>query len=116
MRAQSGDERRVPSRHIVFERERAGRCRQRVRRLDIVLKEDRHAVERAQRFAGSAPRIRRTRIGERIRIDGENRLQGRPCAIDLFDPLKISADKLFRRHFACGKSLRDFRQGSGDQS
>src|SRR5690606_9616775 len=74
--------RRIPPRHVVDQREAAGRRRKRTRGLDVVLDQNRHAVERSAR---RRPAIQRSRLLERAGIDRDH---GVEQGIQLLDPLK----------------------------
>ena len=95
LRAQTRDQRAVPLCHVVGQRVGAGRGgKPRILRLDIVLEQDRHAVQRAERL-----RVRATLIGRLGLLDGggierEDGLQARAAAVDGLDAVKIGLGEL----------------------
>ena len=93
LRAQTCDERTVASSDIVFQCQSARRRRDRIEAFNIVFEQDRNAIQRPERFAGSAPRITRFSIGERVRIERQNRLQFGTAAIHSLDPRLIGCDQ-----------------------
>jgi hypothetical protein len=63
---------------IVLQRQRSGGGGDGVLGLDIVLDEDRHAIERPQRVPGAAARIGRLRLCQRIWVERDDAAQLRP--------------------------------------
>ncbi len=87
--AQPRDERGVAVRNIVLQGEGASRGGHVVRCFDIVLDQDRQAVERAERLAGVPLCVQRAGGLQRIRVQGEDRLQRGAGAVDQLDPVQI---------------------------
>ncbi len=116
LRPEAGDERRVPTGDIVFQRKRAGGRRHIVGAFDIVLQKDRDALKRPERLSGCAARIGRAGVLQRVRIYGDDALQPRPGPVDRLDPRDIVRRKRFGGDFAEAQRLRDLRKAFGDDA
>ena len=82
------DDEGVLRRAIVGQRERAGGVHH-AGDVDVVLDQDRDAVQRAADLAGLALGVERVGVGERRRVDLDDRIQRRPGIVDLRDAIEI---------------------------
>ena len=96
-RAQALDHECVLGRDRALECQRARGRHHAVRSVDVVLDEDRDAVERPARAPGLAFGVER--VGDRpcLGIDLEHRAERRTGAVDLLDPPEVEIDDLPRR-------------------
>ena len=64
--------------------------------VDVVLDQDRNAVQGTAHTARFPFLVERTRISGSVGIDGQDAVQGRAFAIDCFDPLQVGRDEGLR--------------------
>jgi hypothetical protein len=88
-RAQLRDDRRVLQRYRARQRVRSRGRRHPICRIDIVLHQDRNAMQRPAHLAGLPLTIQRRRYRERVGVGFDHVPQRRPDAIQLVDPIDV---------------------------
>ncbi len=87
-RAQPRHQRRIAPRHVVRQRQRPGRGGHRVGRLDVVLHQHGHPVQRPARPPRRALRVQRARVLGRPRVQRQHRVQRRPGPVEGRHPVE----------------------------
>ncbi len=78
--------------------------------LDVVLDEDRHAVQRAAGTARLAFGVERCRDVERARVGFNHGPQVRTMPVQLLDPRQVALRELLRTHAPVGEGGRNIRE------
>ena len=98
--AQARHEERVRARPVVRQRQRAGRV-DHAGDVDVVLDEDRQAVQRAANLARLALGVEGVGIGKGRRVELDDRVERRPGLVDRRDAVQIRLRQRLRGKRAC---------------
>ena len=82
------------------QRQRSGSGLHAVGGIDVVLDQDRNAVQRAARALGFALLVEACGDGQGVGIEFDHAVDGRPAAVDLFDPGQVFFGEGLRREFS----------------
>ena len=94
---------RIPRRDGTLKRERPSRRHHLVGGVNVILKQNRNAVQRAARARGLALGVERVRNRQRVGIQLDDRVERWPSPVDLFDAAEVhfrqpSCSRLARGH------------------